>query len=930
MGFEITVEKIQLAALVPFHLKMRGLRAENPQQTFYLSQLELVPQFSWKKDHLEVGLDLQITKPEALVKMSQEPRPQAAPPQPPAPASPPDIQLPWGLDSWVKVNLAFLMREGRFGWDMTPQQKIQLRNVEISLKKSDLLNLELPLDLKFSSDLQISVPNTQLDWPLKVEARQLFAGPEKLNVQGAEILLGGLQMRLDGVSELFAGTHNWHLRLALDDLQSLKIPPSFLPPGAWQGGFWGEVRAIKQSADAGWEIFSDGKSKGLVGDISFTQDDLKVSGRLKPQIAWKIQLKGTEISAPELLLDLETENLVAEKAGLFKKEASQSFRARLSGYVTKNVLVIKQFETALAQLTVRAAGFLGLKQGLKVDLNFEIPQVALAGLEKNFPALSQQPMKGLVSLKAQVSGDHFKGIEGLNVTANPVVLKGFQTNFNHRDDVKKQYAIGPLTADLSALVKTQGPKLQHATIQGSVDLTKMELAFGETFQKKMNEVMRLSVRFGNSGENITTQGSTLQIGTGELGVAGSVAGFTDPKLNLNFKMSKLPIAQLLMMTGLYKDYPVDGLVSGQTSVQGQYKTALGVQGSDLRTKANLNLQLKSFQLKPPPQQSATPPPESDSSTSYTGDPILPNWLLFKNSQFEVVGQLGQLEYGDTKLSGLSWKLVFNKGQASATAVITKIFGGRLDVRRFQTAMLETNPKVSFLMEGKGLQIKPALGFVQPALQQDLDGEASFRFDMKGEWFQSPRFLQSLHGLYSLDFQKLQIQSLRLEEALNTSLAKLPQLNVSPVKTEPFAGALQAIGTVRSSTYQLNNLNLVSVKGDELQLDGSLNLAGQVDLKGRVSLMKPPLRGDLYTCNADDKGRFVLPVNVAGSWRNPSFAFASNTVEALLKNTLTCQVKKQKQKAEELIKKELNEAQDSLVEDLEKKATDKLKDLFKGN
>ena len=96
----------------------------------------------------------------------------------------------------------------------------------------------------------------------------------------------------------------------------------------------------------------------------------------------------------------------------------------------------------------------------------------------------------------------------------------------------------------------------------------------------------------------------------------------------------------------------------------------------------------------------------------------------------------------------------------------------------------------------------------------------------------------------------------------------------------------------------------------------------------MSLAKPPLRGDIYLCNADNQGRFVLPVNIKGRWNSPSFGFASATIEALVKKTLQCEVKKQKQAVEKKINKELESTKKRLSKDLEKKAKDKFKNLFK--
>lgn len=926
LGLRISVEAIKMNALFPFFVRLQKVRAGDESLAFDIEEVSLKLFPRYENDRIIVGVDFLVREPQVVLQKRIEKKASS----PGGGEKSTESVSTWNQTIFgvpLIVPLRVRVQGGQFKIFYDVLNYLELKSVDLNFLGASVLNHDDPLELDVTAGLKVQHSPYALELPLAVSSKTLLVSSGSVETTDMKISLGGVESFVRGKTSLDSMSHAWKLTLNVPALEKLPVPAQFLPTGVWSGGVQGAVD-FRQVGGGDPEVRANFETKNLVGDVDFKTDDLRAKGRLRALLSWNLNYIKGEVSAPRVSVSVNSDDMALSKGSLFTKKPGQPLNFRLNGYVTKNVFVLNVLKATLDRIRLDAAGFVGMVQGKRSDLTLRIPKTSLRGLEKMFPPLAQQPAQGTLSLEARIAGDPFRGLEGMDIIAKPVRLSGFSTTLNYRDDKSKVYVIGPVRADVQAIVRSRGSKVENTTVQGGVDLSQLEVSYGKVFQKKMGSPLKLKVKIGNKGQNLTTSGSSLSIDKGALHVSGTLSGFADPRMRLQLSMKKLPIHQILKMTGHYEAYPMDGELGGEVSVRGQWQSAKGIEASPLVVSGELSSQIRHIKYKTEPPVKGQDTPDIEVPKLKEVPPVVPAWKIVESMNVGFKGTIGELSYEDLKMHGVSYKVRLQKGQLAATANVQKVFGGHLAVRSLKVPVLRSNPRVQVNALAKGVQLQSLLGFALPEYKKEAAGSISLQLDTSAEMPSSVRFVSSLKGLVSLTSPELTVRSLKLSEVINQSLRKIPKAKVSPVKVEGFVGSVALIAAFADGSVKLNKLDIQSIKKDQLQLKGQMDIEGGVNLRGAMSLAKPPMGGDIYLCNADKMGRFVVPIFVKGRWNQPSFSFASSTIEALVKKTLTCQVRREKKKVQQKLDKELEGARESLTKDLENQAKDKLKGLFK--
>lgn len=925
LQMKTSIQSAQMNAAFPFHIILKGVAAENAQERFEISQLDLSISPSFQSQKIKLHTKVVIQQP--LVQLTDGNVVGSKKPQAPVESEGDLMQvLPQDFLGFpLHQSFQFEISDGEVTFQVDKSlDRYTLQDVQLQFHHSNLLNKNLFGTLKFNAKSDFEFQGIQLQMPMSLSSHQVQLNSHLVKVGEMSFSAAGIQTQINGYSEFSTGQHNWQLRLSVNELEKLPVPAQFLPQGQWQGGLWGQIHLTKNS-NRPLKVISQFQSRNLKGILAINESEFRALGPLDGEIRWQVKYENSVLSAPEIELKLRADDLLLEKKNLLSKPAGAPMNLSVSGYISKNVFVMKDFLFRLAQVNLKSKGYIGLKESIESQFSLSIPRTGLRGLEKIFPILDQKmPVQGVLSAKAKVKGGLFSGIENLSFQVNPLRLQKFYTNFNLRDDVKKIYLIGPVRGDMAVSLNTRGKKIGKTTVRGNVDFTQVEAYYKGLFSKKMGVPLRLNLNIGNQGENLTTSGSTVYLGSGSLAVKGTLSGFNDPKLQMQWVPNKFPIGETLKLMGLYSRYSLDGTVSGSMGLTGQYFVEKGFPQSPLRAYGSLNIFLNKFEMEKTSLQklAAGKPLAAEPSM-----PILPKWPLFELSRLDLAGNLRHFQYKGLPIKGIKWKAKYTKGFVSATATLRSLFGGSAVLRRFKMPLLQKNPVVDGLLSFQEFNIKQILGFASPNYQKEAAGIFSGQVDMKTHLPKSQNFTAGLKGLVQLQTKNMYIRSLKLEEKVNQSLKKIPKLKVSKVKTGAFRGRANAVGRIEGAALKLSQFQLTSSKNDLFQLQGSVSLLGDLNLFGSMSLQKPPVRGDVYSCNQDSQGRFVLPIILKGKWNEPSFDFASNTLERLTKKTLKCQATRQKQMVRRKVKQQAEKKQKQLTDQIEQEADKVLKDLF---
>ncbi|MCB0406979.1 MAG: hypothetical protein KDD34_02180 [Bdellovibrionales bacterium] len=920
--YQVQLSSIKMNALFPFYLQVNGISVQNAISKLEIKKIQISAHLNFSAAGLLLSTELNVQEPRGSLILKDEKQENLKP----MPSSNNEEREEWfHLPFPLQVKVVGKIQEGELLFQKDKIQNLTLNQFNITFSNKNLLNSQNAWSFDWATQARVSMNGAyHILLPVHLKSNTIYFNPQFLKIHAMKASVGGIQADASGESHFHLDKHLWKLKLNIEALEKLPVPPQFLPPGQWQGGLFADVSVTKKQ-NSDWEIQSQLKTRNLSGNINLKQGDLIIEGPLRADLQWQVQYKQGALSAPTVKVIVEADKLKLQKKNYLHKNSGEPLTFHLDGYVTKNVLVAKSFQARLAQLKVIAGGYLGLEKGLRSEIQLEIPRTNLKGLEKTVPILGHQPVQGELSVKANIKGDMFQGLDGLEVDANPVRLSAFRTNFNLRDDKNKIYLIGPLTANLSALVKTQGAQLGTTTVQGDIDVSKVEVQYKDLFSKKMGEPFRLKLRLGNRGENLAIENSSMSLGKGELSLSGKVSGFSDPRFQLNFLFNKFPLHQVLKMTKSVSGLDLTGDIDGRAAVEGHWENKKGIEGSKIKVNAKLNTQMSHFIYNPKQKQNET---LGEGKKTSAMAPLVPHWPVLKNSQLELSGRIQKFQYENISGRGLAFKSNYNKGLLSLSATVKQLFEGEWNLNQLTTNLLASHPQAVLKAKVKGFSLQPALKVFAPQYSSDASGKLSGQFDISSKLPGGENFLSSIKGLVAIDGRDVLLNSIKFDAAINEALKRLPKINLKPVKTEGFRGKFSCIAGFRDNMLNISKLTATTIKNDELDLIGRAGLDGSLDLKGKLSMVRPSISGDIYICNLDEKGRFELPIVMSGRWTQPNLGFASSTIEKLLANTLRCQLKKQKLKAEQNLKQELDQTTKKITDDFEKEAKKKLKNFFK--
>ena len=688
-GMKITVGNIKMNALFPFYIELQKVRAGGETIAFdiELASLRLSP--SYENGQLIVAADVVVKDPQVNFRLFSDKSTSTST----ASENSTESVSTWNQEIFgipVLIPVRLRLEGGQFKVFYDIINYFELKSFNLDFLSASALNQELPLELKLDSVLRVQHGEYGFELPLLMNTKTLKASPESVQVNELKLALGGVESNIRGKTLLGNMSHAWKLSLNVPALEKLPVPADFLPPGKWMGGVQGDID-FRQAAGGKPEVRTSFLTKNLTGDVEFQQEDLSARGRLRALLSWQLNYINGEVSAPKVNVSVSSDDMAITKGKLFRKQPGQALNFEMDGYVTKNVLVLNGLKAALDRIRLEAAGFVGLVKGKRSDLTLRIPTTSLGGLEKMFPPMAQQPARGTLSLDARVTGDPFRGVEGLSIVAKPVRLRKFSTSLNFRDDQNKIYVIGPVRADLQAIVRSQGVKVGNTTVQGNVDLSQLDISYSDVFQKKAGSPLSLRVKVGNKGQSLSTSGSSLNVGKGVLSVSGTLSGFSDPRLKLQLGMKQLPVHQLLKMTGFYEDFPMSGTLGGKLNVNGQWIAAKGVEESPLAINGELNSAISKLTVKTEEPVKSQDTPDIEVPKLKEVPPLAPSWELIKNMHVGVQGTIREMNYNDLKITGVSYKARLQKGNLSATANIQKLFGGKVSVRSLKVPLLRSNP-----------------------------------------------------------------------------------------------------------------------------------------------------------------------------------------------------------------------------------------------
>lgn len=852
----------------------------------------------------------------------------------PAPKASPQASTRTGplIPDWlaklpIKLAARFDLFKGSVDLRNSQDQSLfQLDEFDLSVSSEDLINPSQWIELAIKGFLKAPVGKKhRAKLPLEVEASQIQVTYPKISASEVGVSLGGIKSVITGVSELSSLEHNWELVVGIDSLQDLPIPPQFLPPGRWFGGLRGRVQVYKKG-EAPPTVLTNFQTKGFGGDIALQKDDLTVSGRVLSTLSWYVKYQNNQLEADDVQIAIDANQLAVSYPPYLKKTNQQKFKVDVGGSIKKGILRMQSKSIELDRIRMKLDVSMPIAPGQPGRVIANIPETSLEGLEKLFPLLSQQPMKGKLALSANATGDFSRGIEGISVSVNPLKVQNLSTQFNLRDDKNKIYAIGPVAGNLDGVFKARGAQLTSAKINLFFDLTRMELDYQGQFQKKMGEPLKANIKVGKVKNSLSIDpGTNVQWGKAKVSTSGKVSNLALPKLDLAFKVSSFNPGRLDKHPSWPKELKLNGYINGDLRVKGVFDRQRGIDKSDLTVESkNLSANFTNLEyvsLAPPAANTEVteeaPVPKLNKVPSF-----LPPWPLFQNANVKLSSSIQRFRFNDIRANGFGARAHVVKGGAVVSAAISSIFEGSVKLKRLQVPLIWENPVVRTSSTFDKINVKSVISDLKLEGMPDIAGLASGALKVDTEMPNSKRFLSDMVATGAFNLAKFELKEIELTDSIYKSAKKIPGLNLQQKnRVKGFKGSSKVAFAMKKEVAKFSALNMKSYQNDELNLKGDIKLSGPVNLSGNIALGSAVMGGDVYDCNKDKSGRLIVPVEVKSNWMDPAFNVPKGALKTFASRTLNCQKKKLEKSVKNKVKKEAKKF-------LENELKDKVKDLFK--
>ncbi len=762
--------------------------------------------------------------------------------------------------------------------------------------------------------------------PLSVASQSLQITEDQIALKPLQVNLGGLSLKLDGVSK--TNQQSWKMNLEVKDLSELQ-KGGLLPPGRWQGGLKSEIDFQKKGDEA----------PALSGGITFNQ----IQGSLsKP-----VETEGTQVSGgmtiqghldfaydtrlrqlnSDLSADLSALSLL--KKDLFLKKAGTPMRLQIQSSGNADKINISKMQIQLAQILATVQGELAPQQG-RSRLAIALNKTSLAGLENIFLIMKKYPVKGHLALKADVVGDLSKP-ESLNILANPIDLQ-MDSGINFQSADKALQLQGPFSGSIKGQLQIVNKDIQKADLQGRVDLDSMAIQTKQGFRKTAKQKLNLVFNGEKKGKLFQFQKFFIKTFFGAFNAQGSLSNPLNPQLNIAGDIQSIQLGALKTVMPSFKDFPLSGVVNGEIQLSGRFDPELGIEKSPLTLSGKMlhNSSLVKWvsPQKKPGQPSAEGGAKPNEKVKGAAKPLLPSWPILKTAKLAVESKIDKLVFNDLTVTNFFLKGRYDQGVLTGRLSMQRLFSGSLDLKDVRSDLYSVPTYVEGTAVTKQVDLKEAVTWGVPEQKDLIKGQMTGGFKVKMPFPSHADPVKNTESSGALKIQGFEVSTMKLDQLVNGLMQKIPGLkNKKKVQTKDVRALFQTKYRFKNGVLTYKDTDFLTPENHQLLAQGTFNTDKTINLDGRLFVSGVKIDDRLQSCLLDKQGRLEVPVEYRGSIVSPKLSNASQAIEKVAGRYLECEKKSQLKKVKGEVKKEADKILKKEGKKLEEKLKDKIKDFF---
>jgi hypothetical protein len=338
----------------------------------------------------------------------------------------------------------------------------------------------------------------------------------------------------------------------------------------------------------------------------------------------------------------------------------------------------------------------------------------------------------------------------------------------------------------------------------------------------------------------------------------------------------------------------EGIVNGNVDLQGSFPQEKPWYDWPLLVRGDLQFKIPDYkmQLAPTPPVAKTKPPISAPTLPDEVETLLPKGYLTRALQMKISADVEKFQKDDLILKRMKILSTVQEGVFKGDVSIGEIFAGNMNVQALQIPLLAPRPVIQGQASWHDMDIQTVIKFVKPEFKDFATGKMQGQANIVSYLPSDPAFMPSLKSKGNILAMPATLSSVKIGDAINAMLKKVPMIKIPPVKLEPLKGRMRLVYELKNQTFMVQKFTGDDASGSTLELAGTVRLATlEGDLTGQFLWAKAPVKGCFYDSNADADGRLTVPLSVKGSLMQPNLNLVSDALVKIGAKALVCEQKK---------------------------------------
>ncbi|MCM2282258.1 MAG: hypothetical protein NDI61_10475, partial [Bdellovibrionaceae bacterium] len=842
LGAPVSVESVQVGLLPPFQASVHGLQLTLPDPSVRIeTQTVIVTAFVgpdiFKSTEPLGRFDIVVVQPKITAVIADNKDGSTAPTQPDPNTK---IEVSEALAQTRDLEANIEVRDASIDTSFSSSTEGSTSNPKRHLRLSPL-NFKLMIPSLRQAWTMTITSRTALNWdgiqvqlPVTNSSTFQFDG-KSLRVTKANGDLGGLLYEASGTQTLFPKPQGqWNFKIDVADIARLPVPPSFLPDGKFSGQVQAHLKAQtvpqpdhKSDQKTVWAASGTIDVRQLRGDTKVSFGDSHLTGLVVANLSSEFSWNGAKLDLPKFKADVDLGQADVVHAKMLNKPRGTPLYVDVDAAGDLEQVEIRRAKLLFAQLQAQVHGTISPPQTPPVTapartsrLSIEVARTSLAGWEKFFPALAQAPVSGSIELKAQVAGP-LDQPELLTVSLTPLMLQNVRGRVQWTSEDKTKSIQGPLEIDARATLQTRGRELLDAQFSTMSELTNLAILFKDTFEKRAGQVLRVNMKADKRGQVIELRPSTFELGQSRFQLRGRIQEPQRPKLQVRLESSSLAFLELASLLPSMRSLIPEGQGSLVADLSGTYDFAKGIQGSPLKTKARFQAQIPRYTYK---SETPSQAPSAGTAAPQEPTPLLPDWPILRDSEFQTDVRVGQLLFNDLRIDGIHAKNTLIRGVWMGEVDISKIFDGSVQLSRLRADLKLAQPDFSANARLQAIDANAALSWASAEWKNLVKGRASGQGQATLAHPSRADFAARSKASGDFTLTDAFVSTLQFDKMANDALSKIPGIGEGRrLSSKGVAANIRMAFALENSQVAISNFVFLTPENNQISAAGTLDL-----------------------------------------------------------------------------------------------------------